>query len=86
MRSTVSIGLMLDRVFFPKLRKPKIIKPIIIVGNPRSGTTFLQRYLIKSGLGIGSELWQIIYPSILLQKIIRPLLPLLEKISPALLC
>ena len=83
MRSTVSIGLMLDRVFFPKLRKPKIIKPIIIVGNPRSGTTFLQRYLIKSGLGIGSELWQIIYPSILLQKIIRPLLPLFEKISPA---
>ena len=62
MRSIVSIGLMLDRVFFPKLRKPKIIKPIIIVGNPRSGTTFLQRYLIKSGLGIGSELWQIIYP------------------------
>ena len=83
MRSIVSIGLMLDRVFFPKLRKPKIIKPIIIVGNPRSGTTFLQRYLIKSGLGIGSELWQIIYPSRLLQRIIRPLLPLLEKISPA---
>ena len=83
MRSIVSIGLMLDRVFFPKLRKPKMIKPIIIVGNPRSGTTFLQRYLIKSGLGIGSELWQIIYPSILLQKIIRPLLPLFEKISPA---
>ena len=83
MRSIVSIGLMLDRVFFPKLRKPKIIKPIIIVGNPRSGTTFLQRYLIKSGLGIGSELWQIIYPSRLLQKMIRPLLPLLEKISPA---
>tara|TARA_X000000368_G_scaffold220920_1_gene174402 strand:- start:222 stop:1211 length:990 start_codon:yes stop_codon:yes gene_type:complete len=83
MRSIVSIGLILDRVFFPKLRKPKIIKPIIIVGNPRSGTTFLQRYLIKSGLGIGSELWQIIYPSRLLQKMIRPLLPLLEKISPA---
>ena len=83
MRSIVSIGLMLDRVFFPKLRKPKIIKPIIIVGNPRSGTTFLQRYLIKSGLGIGSELWQIIYPSRLLQKMIHPLLPLLEKISPA---
>jgi len=83
MRSTVSIGLILDKAFFPKLRKPKIIKPIIIVGNPRSGTTFLQRYLIKSGLGIGSELWQIIYPSRLLQKMIRPLLPLLEKISPA---
>ena len=83
MRSTVSICLMLDRVFFPKLRKPKIIKPIIIVGKTRSGTTFLQRYLIKSGLGIGSELWQIIYPSRLLQKMIRPLLPLLETISPA---
>ena len=83
MRTFVSIGLFIDKLFYKIARKPRLIKPIIIVGNPRSGTTFLQRYLIGSGLGIGAELWQLIYPSIILQKIIRPLLPALEKISPA---
>ena len=83
MRIIVSIGLFLDKIFISNIRKTKLKKPIIIVGNPRSGTTFLQRYLIKSGLGVGSQLWQLIYPSILLQKIIKPILPILEKISPA---
>ncbi len=54
----------------------------MIVGNPRSGTTFLHRYLVKSGVGIGSQLWQMMYPSIILQKMIKPFLPFLEKISP----
>ena len=83
MRTLVSIGLFLDKVFIENIRKTKLKKPIVIVGNPRSGTTFLQRYLIKSGLGVGSQLWQLIYPSVLLQKIIKPILPILEKISPA---
>ena len=83
MKTFVSLGLILDKLFYKIARKPELIRPIIIVGNPRSGTTFLQRYLISSGLGVGAELWQLIYPSIILQKIIRPLLPILEKISPA---
>ena len=69
--------------FYKIARNPKLENPIVIVGNPRSGTTFLHRYLINSGIGSGSELWQLIYPSLVLQKIIKPLLPILEKISPA---
>ncbi len=83
MRTLVSIGLFIDKIFYKIARDPKIKNPIVIVGNPRSGTTFLQRYLINSGIGSGSELWQLIYPSLVLQKIIKPLLPILEKISPA---
>ena len=83
MRTLVSIGLLIDKVFYKIARNPKLETPIVIVGNPRSGTTFLQRYLINSGIGSGSELWQLIYPSLVLQKIIKPLLPILEKISPA---
>jgi hypothetical protein len=74
---------LLDHAFYPDLLKPIKNKPIIIVGNPRSGTTFLHRYLIERNLGSGSQLWQMIYPSIILQKIIKPLLPLMEAISPA---
>lgn len=83
MRTIVSIGLFTDKLFYKIARKPYLKNPIVIVGNPRSGTTFLQRYLIQSNLGRGSQLWQLIYPSIVLQKLIRPLLPILEKISPA---
>ena len=54
----------------------------MIVGNPRSGTTFLHRYLVRNHIGVGSQLWQMIYPSIIIQKLIRPFLPLLEKVSP----
>ena len=83
MRTIVSIGLLIDKLFYEIARKPYLKNPIVIVGNPRSGTTFLQRYLIQSNLGRGSQLWQLIYPSIILQKLIKPLLPILEKISPA---
>jgi len=82
LRLTVDIFRILDHIFFFSFQK-SIKEPIIIVGNPRSGTTFLHRFLIKQGLGEGSQLWQMIYPSITLQKIIKPLLPIMERISPA---
>ena len=82
LRIIVAIGQILDRLFFWSVRKP-LHNPIIIVGNPRSGTTFLHRFLIEKQFGSGSQLWQTLYPSILLQKLVKPFLPLMEKISPA---
>ena len=55
----------------------------MLVGNPRTGTTFLQRFLSDNGFGAGMELFLMLYPSLIIQKLFRPLLPLLEKISPA---
>ena len=78
LRITVGVGRILDRIFFPNAINKRLEKPIMIVGNPRSGTTFLHRYLVKSGMGVGSQLWQMLYPSILLQKMIKPFLPFLE--------
>jgi len=83
LRLIINLFMFLDYIFFPSLRKKKIQNPIIIVGNPRSGTTFLQRFLVDNNFGKGSQLWQMIYSSIILQKIIKPLLPILEYISPA---
>ena len=79
----VSIGLLLDYMFFPSLRKKKVERPIVVVGNPRSGTTFLQRFLVDHGFGAGMRIWKMLYPSLVLQIFIKPLLPLLEKLSPA---
>ena len=79
----VSVGMVFDRIFFPSLRRVRVDTPIVVVGNPRSGTTFLQRFLVNNGYGAGMRVWKMIYPSLCLQILIKPLLPLLEKISPA---
>ena len=82
LRLFVGMGMSFDKLFFPSLGKKRLSNPIVIVGNPRSGTTFLHRFLVKSGIGCGSQLWQLLYPSIIIQKCVRPFLPLLEIISP----
>ena len=82
LRIFVWAGRLIDRILYRSLKKP-LTNPIIIVGNPRSGTTFLHRFLIKQRIGSGSQLWQMIYPSISIQKLMKPFLPVLEKISPA---
>jgi omega-hydroxy-beta-dihydromenaquinone-9 sulfotransferase len=82
-RTVVAIAMALDHVFFPRLAKTRASRPIVLVGNPRTGTTFLQRFLSDEGFGAGMELFLMLYPSLTLQKLLRPLLPLLEKVSPA---
>ena len=82
LRTIVGFFMILDNIFFPSLINKKVIDPITIVGNPRSGTTFLHRYLIENNIGSGSQLWQLIYTSVTLQKIIKPILPILERFSP----
>jgi hypothetical protein len=82
-RTVVAIGMALDRVFFPRLAKTRANRPIVLVGNPRTGTTFLQRFLSDEGFGSGMELFLMLYPSLTLQKLLRPILPVLEKLSPA---
>jgi hypothetical protein len=83
LRAVVAIAMALDNVFFPRLARIRANRPIVLVGNPRTGTTFLQRFLCDEGFGTGMELYLMLYPSVLLQKALRPLLPLLEKLSPA---
>jgi hypothetical protein len=83
LRTIVALGMALDHVLFPRLRKVRANRPIVIVGNPRTGTTFLQRFLADEGFGSGMELFLMLYPSLVFQKLLKPLMPLLEKISPA---
>lgn len=83
LRLTVAFFMALDRLFFPSLKHTKANRPIVLVGNPRTGTTFLQRFLSKEGFGSGMELFLMLYPSLVLQKMLKPFMPLLEKLSPA---
>jgi hypothetical protein len=83
LRAVVSAGMALDTLFRPGLRRSRLERPIVIVGNPRSGTTFLHRFLVDQGVGSGLRLWEAMFASITVRTAIRPLLPLLERISPA---
>ncbi len=64
-------SLLLDEVFYPAYHEIKIKQPVFIIGNPRSGTTFLQRLLAKDSHSfISMRTWEIFgAPSILMRKI-----------------
>jgi omega-hydroxy-beta-dihydromenaquinone-9 sulfotransferase len=81
MRTMMVLGVSIDRLFFP-IGRTRVEKPIVIIGNHRTGSTFLQRFLHDQGFGSGMKLYQLIYPSLTLQTFIRPLLPILENFSP----
>lgn len=83
LRALVFCAMALDRVVAPQLAKARVRRPIVLVGNPRTGTTFLQRFLADQGFGAGMELFLMLYPSLALQRMLKPLMPLLEKLSPA---
>ncbi len=83
-RQAVSaLTLRLDRVFFPSYRKKPIDRPIFIVGNPRSGTTFLHRLLLGAGDMAAFELWEMLFPAITARKLLGRIVPRFDRLSPA---
>ncbi len=69
------IGWLLDNVFFRGYRSQPIREPVFIVGNPRSGTTFLHRLMARDTQTFTFiRLWEVIFaPSITSRKIIKAL-------------
>ncbi|HEY4794368.1 MAG TPA: sulfotransferase, partial [Mycobacterium sp.] len=66
--SAITLGL--DHVFYPSHRKQPIDRPIFIIGNPRSGTTFLHRLLLGAGDMAALELWEMLFPAITARKLL----------------
>ena len=61
--------LILDDIIFPGYRKVELNKPIFIVGNPRSGTTFMHRIMATGDdLFFCFRTWEIIFPAIIQKK------------------
>ena len=58
-----------DWLLYPLKLQKQIESPILIVGNPRSGTTFIHRYLVNNGLGVGSRLYQMIFTSVIIANV-----------------
>lgn len=79
--SATTLGL--DHLFYPRHRKQAIDRPIFIIGNPRSGTTFLHRLLLGAGDMAAFELWEMLFPAITARKLLGGIVPRLDRLSPA---
>jgi len=64
-------GFLLDGIFFRDYRDLEIREPVYIVGNPRSGTTFLQRLLAQDEKTfISMRTWEMLLaPSVTMRKL-----------------
>ena len=82
LRIGVGLGMLFDFLLFPSVRRAKIVAPIVIVGNPRSGTTFLHRFLADNRIGAGMTVWRMMLPSLAFERLMRPLKPLINRFSP----
>jgi hypothetical protein len=69
---TVWIGFLLDDILFPGHRREEVKAPVFIIGNPRSGTTFLHRLLARdTDRFCTMKMWEILLaPSIVQRKLV----------------
>lgn len=68
------LGLLLDHLLFPWFRKVRVIQPVFIVGNFRSGSTFLHRMLAGNRPFTAMKTWELYFaPSISQRKFWRGL-------------
>ena len=66
-----AVCLTLDKVFFP-FKKAEVKPPVFIVGNARSGTTFMHRLMCRDDKRFTYfKAWELFFPSLLQKKVIR---------------
>ena len=73
----------LDRVFYPGFRRTEIDRPIFIIGNPRSGTTFLHRFLLETERVTAFQMWEMLFPAITAHKALGGMIDKLAPVSPS---
>ncbi|MCK4800703.1 MAG: sulfotransferase [Anaerolineales bacterium] len=70
--SYIRLGFYLDKVFFPEIIQSLDPAPIFIVGNYRSGSTFLHRLLLRDDRNTCLKAWEIYFaPAITHRKFLR---------------
>jgi hypothetical protein len=78
-----AVFLLLDFVCTPLFQKVEIEQPVFIVGNARSGTTFLHRLLCgDEGRFTYFRMWELLFPSVIQKKIIRGSFGSFERLFP----
>ena len=72
-----------DRIVAPSFQQEPIDRPVFILGNPRSGTTFLHRFLLHTDELAAFALWEMLFPAITARRVVGPFVDRFAKLSPA---
>ena len=81
------VGLLLDEVVFRRYRRQPITSPVFIVGNFRSGTTFLHRLLARDvGRFSSMKMWEILFALSIAQRRLGNALAALDRWLGSPLC
>lgn len=64
----------IDHALYPQFQSLAIDRPVFVLGNPRSGTTLMHRFLANSDELCAFELWEMLFPAISARKLLRPLI------------
>lgn len=71
--------MMLDQVAHPNFRCQAVTRPLFVIGNPRSGTTFLHRLLaLDEERYVSFRTWEIALPSIVQKTAVRSMRSVLD--------
>ena len=73
----------LDHVIYPGFKKMPLDRPVFILGNPRSGTTFIHRFLLNTDQLCAFELWEMLFPAITARKMLRGVVGHMGALNPA---
>lgn len=69
---SIRIAYLLDNLFYPEYQQQEVRQPVFIIGNFRSGTTFLHRLLTKDREATSLTSWEIyLAPSVVGRKFLR---------------
>nr|MBF0221850.1 sulfotransferase [Desulfobulbaceae bacterium] len=79
LRSIAFTCLALDNIFFPDFQKKKVVRPIFIIGHPRSGTTFLHHLLTSGKNTVAFKAWHLLFPALCARVLLKPLVNSLVK-------
>jgi hypothetical protein len=72
-----------DRLLYPAFTKLPLDRPVFVLGNPRSGTTFMHRFLLNTDRMAAFQLWEMLFPAITARKLFGPFVDRLAPLSPA---
>ena len=66
--------LFLDKIFFSQYQKVKVKNPVFIIGNPRSGTSFLHSLLTQTEDFVSFKTWEIFFPALTARVLVKPII------------
>jgi hypothetical protein len=73
------LSLALDELLYPRLGELPVRQPVFILGHPRSGTSFFQRRIFRSGAAAMFTTWELFVPSVALRRALRPIVRVLTR-------